>query len=102
MRLKQSTPVGDLTTDQLLEEVERRKKEEDPMVQRTLYLHADRDSMWEQADELGLSEDAARKFSCALYEVEFDVVVDRRTGEVTVLSINVGDGGAKFVRDDNE
>lgn len=51
-----------------------------------MYLHSSKDSNYEKAEELGLSEEATQKFKYALYEVEFDVEVDMETGDTKILS----------------
>lgn len=45
-----------------------------------MYLHGDKDGNRERGEELGLSEDACKKFAYALYEVEFDVEVEEDGG----------------------
>ena len=51
-----------------------------------MYLYSSEDSNFEQADELGLSEEATQQFKLALYEVECEVEVDMETGETKLLS----------------
>lgn len=54
----------------------------------TMYLHSDKsDLAYEGEETLGLSEKAIEKFMYALYEVKFDVEVNKKTGEVTILGI---------------
>jgi hypothetical protein len=56
-------------------------------LQTKMYLHGDKDSNRETGEELGLSEEALRKFSYALYEVEFDVEV-LEDGTVSILAVD--------------
>ena len=53
-----------------------------------MYRHGDKDSNWAQSEELGLSGEAARNFSYALLEVEFDVVVNFLTGDVEIIKVD--------------
>lgn len=48
------------------------------------YLHISKDTAWDKARELGLTDEQAHKLISALYEVEFIVDVD--TGGI--LSVN--------------
>ena len=52
----------------------------------TMHLHGDKDSNYDIAQGLGLSEAAQDQFKYALYEVEFDVEVDAN-GEYTILEV---------------
>jgi hypothetical protein len=53
-----------------------------------LYLHGDKENNWEQAEDLGLSEEASKEFSYALYEVAFDVEVDTKTGKYDIIAVD--------------
>lgn len=50
-----------------------------------IYLHSSKDSNYDTAEDLGLSEDAQKTFAYALYEVECEVEVDMETGETKLL-----------------
>jgi hypothetical protein len=52
------------------------------------YLHNDKDMNFEKAEELGLSEQALDKFIYSLYEVEFNMEVDTKTGESWIVGVN--------------
>lgn len=67
-------------------------------VKKKLFLHSSKDSNYETANEMGLSEEAAKNFSRSLYEVEFVCLVDKETGDIEVLSVNIGDGEGLFTR----
>jgi hypothetical protein len=56
----------------------------------TTYLHADRDSMYQLAKEIGLSDEVIEKgdFIRALYEVTVELEVDMATGEYKIISFN--------------
>lgn len=53
-----------------------------------MYLHSDKYTNWEIGEELGLSEEASKIFGYALYEVEFDVIVDSETGDCKIFKVN--------------
>jgi hypothetical protein len=53
-----------------------------------LYSHSQKDTLCEKGEELGLSEKAMEKFVYTLYEVVFDVEINRETGEVMITSVN--------------
>lgn len=57
-------------------------------VKKTVYLHADRDSMWELGEELGFEGDVLSFFSYTLCEVTFEIEVDTKTGKSKILSVN--------------
>jgi len=52
------------------------------------YLHSSSESMYSVGEKLGLKGDALRNFSGALCEVEFDLEVDRITGEVEITHVD--------------
>jgi hypothetical protein len=56
----------------------------------TAYLHSERDSMYELAKEIGLSDEVIEKsgFTRALYEVTVELEVDMATGEYKIISFN--------------
>lgn len=57
-------------------------------IETVMYLHSNKESNWEKADELGLGEEAARYFRYALCEVKFGVEVDTETGEAKILTVD--------------
>lgn len=58
------------------------------MIITKIYLHSDKDTMWDKAKELGLSEDATRMFRYACCEVEVELEVDRKTGEAEIIGVD--------------
>ena len=58
------------------------------MITAKMYLNRSKDSNWETGRELGLSEEAMKKFVYALYEVELDVLIDEVNGAVSILKVN--------------
>ena len=50
-----------------------------------MYLHGSKESNYETGKEMGLKGKALDNFCYALYEVEFDVEVDRDTGAIEIL-----------------
>lgn len=52
-----------------------------PKIEHTVYVHRDKDSNWSEAQELGLEEDAARRFAYCGYEVAFKGHLDTDTGD---------------------
>lgn len=53
-----------------------------------MYLHGSKESNYEEGKELGLSKEALNNFCYALYEVEFDVEVDIKTGDTKILTVD--------------
>ena len=53
-----------------------------------LYLHSDKESNFDKAEELGLPEKATSEFKYALYEVEFEVDIDEETGKCEILKVD--------------
>jgi hypothetical protein len=53
-----------------------------------MYLHSDKESNYQKGSDLGLTGDVLRNFTYALYEVTFDVEVNRKTGEVKIISVD--------------
>jgi hypothetical protein len=52
------------------------------------YLHGDKRSDYEQAEEIGLSEEATQEFVGWGYEVEFDLEVETKTGKTKIIAVN--------------
>jgi hypothetical protein len=63
-----------------------------------LYLHSDKDSLYETVDGGPMSREAMSNFSRSLYEVGFDCILDEDTGNIEILSIDPGDGKGLFTR----
>lgn len=59
-----------------------------------MYLHSNKETNYDQADALGLSEEAQDEFRSALYEVEFDMEITE-DGKYTIVEIR--DGKDRFV-----
>lgn len=57
-------------------------------VRTKMYLHGEKESNYELGEKLGLSEEAIKNFAYALYEVEFEVEVDTKTGDYTIIAVN--------------
>lgn len=53
-----------------------------------IYLHGSCEENYQKGEELGLIGDALSKFRYALYEVEFELKVDVKTGEYKILRVN--------------
>jgi hypothetical protein len=53
-----------------------------------LYIHSEKETLYEIGEELGLTGEALQNFSYALYEVDFEVDVDEKTGDITILKVN--------------
>ena len=58
-------------------------------VKTKMYLHSDKDSNYETGGELKLKGEALRNFAYALYEVEFELEVDTKTGEYKILNTSI-------------
>ena len=56
----------------------------------TRHLHSDKESNYDTAEGLGLSEEAQKEFAYALYEVEFDLEVNE-DGTYKILKVTDGD-----------
>jgi hypothetical protein len=54
----------------------------------TMYLHRDKESNYDIGEEIGLSEEALKKFAYALSEVEFNVEVDMKTGNSKIIDVD--------------
>jgi hypothetical protein len=52
------------------------------------YLHGDKDSDYDQAEEIGLSESATDNFVGWGYEIEFDLEVEFETGNTKIIAVN--------------
>jgi hypothetical protein len=61
-------------------------KGEDVKKRTTVYLHSDKDSMYETGVKIGLTGEALSMFSHALCEVRFEIEVDE-TGLTTIVGL---------------
>ena len=52
------------------------------------YLHGSKESDYEQAQEIGLSEQATKEFIGWGYEIEFDLEVNTKTGQTKIIAVN--------------
>jgi hypothetical protein len=57
-------------------------------MQTKVYLHGNRESMWEHGASLGLTGEALRNFSFACYEVEVLLDVKPGTGEALIVAVD--------------
>jgi len=64
----------------------RRKIERANPIRTDVYVHADKDTMWELGEKLGLSEEALMMFRHAASEVKLTIEVDEQTGESTIIA----------------
>ena len=64
-----------------------------------MYLHGDKETSYSVAEEAGLSEEACKEFAYALYEVEFDVEIDTKTGKNRIIAV---DGQKLMPKEKNE
>lgn len=53
----------------------------------TAYLHSSKEYMWELGEDHGLTDEQLESFKYALYEVEFDLDVDKE-GNVEIIKVN--------------
>lgn len=60
----------------------------EPLIKTKMYAHGCKETNWEKGESFGLSGDALSEFSYSLYEVAFDVEIDRRTGVVMCTHLN--------------
>lgn len=58
------------------------------MITTLVYLHSNRESMYECGKELGLIGDALNLFAYACYEVKLTVDVDERTGRAVITHVD--------------
>jgi hypothetical protein len=56
-------------------------------VKKTVYLHSDKESMGDVADDVGLVGNAYENFRYALYEVELELEIDTITGKYKILNV---------------
>lgn len=59
-----------------------------------VYLHSNKDSMWEKGEEVGLDEAGCKLFMYSLYEVEFDLEVSR-DGSSRIVAVDKQSLGAQ-------
>jgi hypothetical protein len=53
-----------------------------------MYLARSKDTNWELAQELGLSETASENFAYALYEVKLGVELGTETGDTKIVAVD--------------
>ena len=53
-----------------------------------MYLYGDKESNYGTGEELGLEGEALKNFSYALYEVDFDVEVDTKSGDCRIIKVH--------------
>ena len=53
-----------------------------------VYLHGDKEYMYDKGVELGLSGEALRTFSYSCYEVEVTLNVNEKTGYAEIFQVN--------------
>ncbi len=58
------------------------------MIPVKVFLHAEKESMWELGEELGLTGEALGRFRYTCYEVELDLEVDEKTGESAIVAVD--------------
>lgn len=58
------------------------------MIKTKFYSHTAKDSNFETAERLGLSDEAIDNFKYAGYEIVFEVEIDEKTGDCWATSIN--------------
>ena len=58
------------------------------MLTTTIYLHNDKDSMWEEGERLGLKDEALRMFRHACSEVKLTLAVDEKTGVAEITAVD--------------
>ena len=58
------------------------------MITTKMYLHSSKEGNYDDGVELGLHGKALDNFAYALYEVEFDVEIDEKTGDCRIVSVD--------------
>lgn len=54
----------------------------------TVYVHCDKETMYEKGQSLGLTGQALDKFMYACYEVKLDLEVDEKTGLARITHVD--------------
>ena len=52
-----------------------------------LYVHSDKESMFEQGVDLGLSDKALEQFRYVGYEVGLEIIIDPETGKAKMIGV---------------
>ena len=52
-----------------------------------VYLHSNKERMWDHGEEIGLDAEGCKTFTHALYEVEFDLEVSR-DGTCKIIAVD--------------
>ena len=63
-----------------------------------MYLHGDKEENREIGKNLGIKGAALENFCHALYEVEFEVDVNEKTGDATILKVNGCQGESERIK----
>lgn len=58
------------------------------MLTTKMYLHSSKEQSYDKGVELGLKGEALEYFMYTCYEVELDVVVDKKNGEAFITAVN--------------
>ncbi len=53
-----------------------------------MYLHGDQEDNYYTGKKLGLTGNALENFRYALHMVEFDIEVNEKTGNITIVKVN--------------
>ena len=54
----------------------------------TVYVHANKETMFENGERLGLKGEALKTFSYACYEVAIGLEVDTKTGDAKIVTVD--------------
>ena len=58
------------------------------MIKTKVYLHSNKDSMYSKGQDIGLTSEALDNFKYALYKVEIELEVEKKTGEYHIITID--------------
>lgn len=64
------------------------ERRECPYINVDVFMHGNKEAMWEKGEELGLSEDALQMFKYACLEVRITLRVERETGKARIVKVN--------------
>ncbi len=53
-----------------------------------VYLHSNKEEMWDQGEKIGLKGEALRKFKFACYEVKITLNVNEDTGDASIVAVD--------------
>lgn len=57
------------------------------IIKKVIYLHTDRETMYDISVELGLNNEALRKFLYCCYEVGVEVSINTETGDTEIVRL---------------